>query len=249
MKISIAWMATTLRELELLSPLLVSQSTLTTSARPLHWAAAWEIFHLITGLFLIRTFSHWFCLIFSSIFITNFAAQIYGILNPYSFIKTAVILNTLLAGGMVVQILSSQHGGLGSIPRSSQHGTQYFHSFTTLLASILGSALSTQAPVSPCWAFQCLALPWVLIFAYSISVSHNSISLVQQPLPGKCISAILQHNPIIQSCIHQIPTHIHSTVSTNSPPWKRSLAVPKRLGCANHYATIIHAIAIIQRII
>ena len=61
MKISIAWMATTLRELGLLSPLLVLQSTLPTSARPLDQAAAWRIFHLITGLFLIIYASHISC--------------------------------------------------------------------------------------------------------------------------------------------------------------------------------------------
>ena len=51
MKISIAGMASTLRELELLSPLLALLSTLPASL-PLHGAAALDIFHLITGLFL-----------------------------------------------------------------------------------------------------------------------------------------------------------------------------------------------------
>ena len=54
-------MATNLRELGLLSPLLASQSTLPTSARPLDRAAAWGIFHLITGLFLIIQTSHISC--------------------------------------------------------------------------------------------------------------------------------------------------------------------------------------------
>ena len=54
-------MATTLRELELLGPLLVLQSTLPTSARPLDRAAVWGIFHLITGLFLIIYASHISC--------------------------------------------------------------------------------------------------------------------------------------------------------------------------------------------
>ena len=54
-------MATNLRELGLLSPLLASQSTLPTSARPLDRAAAWGIFHLITGLFLIIQASHISC--------------------------------------------------------------------------------------------------------------------------------------------------------------------------------------------
>ena len=57
MKISIAWMASTLRELELLSSLLALLSTLPAS-RPLHRAAALEIFHLVTGLFLTIYASH-----------------------------------------------------------------------------------------------------------------------------------------------------------------------------------------------
>ena len=89
-----------------------------------------------------------FCLIFSSIFITNFVTQLYSILSRYSYIKTAVILNTLLTGSMVVQISSSRCGSPGSISGSSQHIIQYFHSFTTSLASIFGSALSTQARVT-----------------------------------------------------------------------------------------------------
>ena len=57
MKISIAWMASTFRELELLSSLLALLSTLPAS-RPLHRAAALEIFHLVTGLFLTIYASH-----------------------------------------------------------------------------------------------------------------------------------------------------------------------------------------------
>ena len=48
-----------------------------------------------------------------------------------------------LMGGMVVAIPSSRRGSPGSIPRSSQRLTQYFRPFTTLLASIFSSALST----------------------------------------------------------------------------------------------------------
>ena len=54
-------MATALRDLGLLSPLLALQSTLPTSARPLDQAAAWGIFHLITGLFLMIYVSHISC--------------------------------------------------------------------------------------------------------------------------------------------------------------------------------------------
>ena len=50
-------MASTPRELELLSPLLALLSTLLAS-RPLHRAAALEIFHLVTGLFLTIYASH-----------------------------------------------------------------------------------------------------------------------------------------------------------------------------------------------
>ena len=38
-------------------------------------------------------------------------------------------------------------------------------------------------------------------------------SLVQQHMQGKCISAVLWHNPIIHSSMHQISTHMYSTVS------------------------------------
>ena len=50
-------MASTLRELKLLSSLLALLSTLLAS-HPLHQAAALEIFHLVTGLFLIIHASH-----------------------------------------------------------------------------------------------------------------------------------------------------------------------------------------------
>ena len=50
-------MASTLRELELLSSLLALLSTLPAS-RPLHRAAALEIFHLVTGVFFTIYTSH-----------------------------------------------------------------------------------------------------------------------------------------------------------------------------------------------
>ena len=43
-------------------------------------------------------------------------------------------------GDIVVVILSSHRRSPGSIPHSSQHMTQYFHSFTISLASIFSSA-------------------------------------------------------------------------------------------------------------
>ena len=154
MKISIAWMATTLRELELLSPLLVSQSTLTTSARPLHWAAAWEVFHLITGLFLIIYASHipchFHCISHSiptSVFF-DFLFHFHHLLcsstlkHPQSvqLYEIAVILNTSLTGSIVIYISSSLRGSPGSIPHSSQHIIQIFillqprqHPFLVLL--------------------------------------------------------------------------------------------------------------------
>ena len=149
-------MATTLREFELLIPRLASQSTLPAS-RPLHRAAALEIFHLITGRFLIIYASHIpfrshcvshsiptsFLSDFLFHFFTNFGAQLYSILSPYRYIEIAVILSTALMGGMVVVISSSRRGSRCSIPRRNQYMTQYFHSFTISSASIFSSASST----------------------------------------------------------------------------------------------------------
>ena len=149
-------MSTTLRELELLIPLLALPSTLPAS-RQLHRATALDIFHFITGLFLIIYTSHIPCHFqcvshstptsflfeFPSIFITNFEAQLYKILSPYRYIKTAIISNRSLMGGMMVVIPSYSRGSHGSIPHSNHHMTQYFNSFTTSLASIFSSVLST----------------------------------------------------------------------------------------------------------
>ena len=114
-----------------------------------------------------------FCLIFSSIFITNFVTQLFNILSRYSYIKTAVISNTLLAGSMVVKISSSRCGSRGSIRRNSQHITQYSHSFTTSLASIFGSALSTKA---------CLTILGLLKFSLAMG-SNFCILHLRQPQP------------------------------------------------------------------
>ena len=72
-------MATTLRELELLIPFLALQSTLPAS-RPFPRAAALEIFHLITGLFLIIYASHIPCLFYyvtPTSFLFDFIFHIY----------------------------------------------------------------------------------------------------------------------------------------------------------------------------
>ena len=61
-----------------------------------------------------------FCLIFSSIFINLFGAQLYSILSPYRYIKIAIISNTSLIGGMVVVISTSHRESPGSILSSSQ---------------------------------------------------------------------------------------------------------------------------------
>ena len=45
------------------------------------------------------------------------------------------------------------------------------------------------------------------------TVSHFVYSLFEQLMPGKCISAVLWHNPIIQSSLHQISAYMYSTVS------------------------------------
>ena len=75
--------------------------------------------------------------------------------------------------GMVVVTPGSCRGSLGSILRSSQHKTQYFHSFTILLASIFSSALSPR--------FSMLDLLMLILavgsnFCILIPVSHNSVS-------------------------------------------------------------------------
>ena len=150
-------MTANLRELDFLSTLLALQSPLPVSRASLHGAAAWEILYLIAGFFLTIHASHipchfhcvsyttptFFLFDFSSIFITNFGAQLYSILSPYWYIKIVIISNTSLMGGMVAVIPSSRRGNPSSIPRSSQHMTQSFHFLTTSLASIFGSAVST----------------------------------------------------------------------------------------------------------
>ena len=78
-----------------------------------------------------------------------------------------------MTGDMVVVTLSSRPGSLGSVPHSSQHKTQYFHSFTILLASIFSSALSPR--------FSMLDLLMLILavgsnFCILIPVSHNSVS-------------------------------------------------------------------------
>ena len=125
-------MATALRELELLSPLPTSQSTLS-APRPLHRAATLEIFHLITGLFLIiyasHTPSHFHCVSqsTSTLFLFDFLfhfyhcfrAQLTSILSPYRYIQIAIISNTPLMGSIVHVIPSTCRGTHGFIPCSS----------------------------------------------------------------------------------------------------------------------------------
>ena len=122
-------MATTLRELELVILLLTSQSTLP-APHPLHRAATWEIFHLITGLFLIIYASHTPCHFHcvsqstSTLFLFDFLfhfyhyfrAQLTSILSPYRYIKIAIISNTPLMGSIVDVIPSTCRGSHGSIP-------------------------------------------------------------------------------------------------------------------------------------
>ena len=155
MKIYIVWMAKTLRELELLSPLLVQQSTLPAS-RPLHRAAALEIFHLTTGPFLVIYSSHipfsfclplhshlvfvWFSLPFLSL---TLELKLYGIFSPYSQITHSNNFehsNNGWHNGCDIE-LPPRNPWFGS--RCSQLETLYFHYFTISLASIFTSALST----------------------------------------------------------------------------------------------------------
>ena len=79
---SIAWMATTLRELELLSPLLNVKSTLPAS-RLSYWAAAFVFFHLTTALFSrlhtshIPCHFHWVCHSAPTLFLFGFLFHFY----------------------------------------------------------------------------------------------------------------------------------------------------------------------------
>ena len=61
-----------------------------------------------------------FCLIFSSIFINLFGAQLYSILSLYMYIKIGIISNTSLIGVMVVVISTSHRRSPASILWSSQ---------------------------------------------------------------------------------------------------------------------------------
>ena len=157
MNISIAWLATSLSELELLSLLLAvtiksaSLTSITSSSSVGNFSPHHRTFshHLHfphpMPFFIVSPNPHQppFCLIFSSIFMTNFGAQLYSILSPYRYKKIAIISNISLMGGMKVVIPSCHRRSSGTIPPSSQHMTQYFHSFTTSSASIFSSTLST----------------------------------------------------------------------------------------------------------
>ena len=137
------------------------------SARPLDRAAAWGIFHLITGLFLIIYASHIPCYFYCVSHSTPTS-----VLFDFLFHFHHLLCSSTLQQPQPAQLYKNSsnfedvtgrwHSGLDlelqpRKPRfdSSQEPTHNpnFHSFTTLLASIFGSALSTQAPVSPCWAF------------------------------------------------------------------------------------------------
>ena len=126
-------MASTLRELELLSSLLALLSTLPTS-RPLHRIAALEIFHLVTGRFLTVYASHipcdFHCVSHSTptSFLFDFLFHFYQSLwrstlqhpQPVQVYKNRIISKTLLIGGMVVVISTSHRGSPGSILWSSK---------------------------------------------------------------------------------------------------------------------------------
>ena len=126
-------MASTLRELELLSSLLALLSTLPAS-RPLYRAAALEIFHLVTGLFLTIYVSHIPCdfhyvshstpTSFLFDFLFHFYQPLWSStlqhLSPHRYIKIGIISKTSLIGGMVVVISTSHRRSPGSILWSSQ---------------------------------------------------------------------------------------------------------------------------------
>ena len=148
-------MTSTVRELKLLSPLLALLSILPASRR-LHRAAVLDIFHLITGLFLTIYASHipchfhcvshstptWF--LFDFLFHFHHSLWSSTLQHPQSvpLYKNRNNFENMM-GCMVVVISTSHRGSPGLIPWSSQYIAQYFHSFTTLLASIFSSALST----------------------------------------------------------------------------------------------------------
>ena len=54
-----------------------------------------------------------------------------------------------------------------------------------------------------------------LTYAERVEFSRSKVNRlkVEQLMPRKCIPAVLQQNPIIQSGMHQIFTHMHSAVS------------------------------------
>ena len=150
-------MASTLRKLELLSPLLALLSTLSVLG-PLHRAANLEIFHLITGLFLTNYASHIPChfhcvsnstptsalLDFLFHFHHSFWSSTLQDPQPMHVYKDRNNFENIMIGGMVVVISTSDPAPVSrrasSIPWSSPYIALYFHSFTALLASISSSA-------------------------------------------------------------------------------------------------------------
>ena len=134
----------------------------------------------------------WFSLLFLSL---TLELKLYGIFSHYSQLQIGIISSIAIMGGMVVVASDSYRGSPGSLLRSSQHKTLHSHFFTISLASIFSSALSTYVLVSPCRAF-CVYPCNVFEYLHPSSpsattASHFVHSLVEQLMPGKCISAVL----------------------------------------------------------
>ena len=220
-------MATTLRELELLSPLPASQSTLPTSARPLHRAAVWGIFHLITGLFLIIYASHIPChfhcvshstptLVLSG-FLFHFHHQLCS-----SVLRHPQPVQRYKNSSNFEHIIGTWHGGsdFELAPRrprfnSSQQPTwnSVFPFFYNLVSIHFRFCFEYTSP-----SFTMLGL---LMFSFAVGSNFRILHLCQPQQHLTCSTTLAREMhfyhlatcPIIQSCIHQISTQIHSTVS------------------------------------
>ena len=151
-------MATTLRKLGLLSPLLsvtispagfasVAPSSILGNFSPHHsnFFSSLHFTHSILFLLCLPLHSEFVFVWFSRPFLLlTLELKLYGILSAYMYIyKIAIILRTAMIDDMVVVVPGSCRGGPSSVPHSSQHKIQYFHSFTISLASIFSSAFST----------------------------------------------------------------------------------------------------------
>ena len=117
---------------------------------------------------------------------------------------------------MVVVTSNSHRNCPGSIPWSSQLKTLYFHFSQSRKHpfSVLLWVYTSFHHVGPCNVKACNWFEvWHTSSASATAVSRFVYSLFEQLMPGKCISTVLWHNPVIQSSLHQISAYMYSTVS------------------------------------